>query len=1028
MSKIELTEEQRQEEIESLMSSEMFKGVKREELERIVNGVIDEAEKRKASEELKELLENAEFDLDKALDTYDPTFPRYRPSKDAFEFFILMRLVQGGDFEFDTPIAHYFMVDMLLGNITDPMMFPYSEEVCKTINIDINAIGFMASRGLAKSTVGISFFAVYSAIKGVLPNGIGKVWFYLLIAASTKGGARVNALAVRALCEESQYLNDYFEDMRFTETESEFIRKDPTGKIPKKDRSFLIRYQGLNTGIRGNRYGERRPCCHVRGTEVTTEYGTYNVEDHPGYKSEGHWEICTEVSVRGLPKTEIVSQDHKYFAKLCVAGTCVVENGKKLPRFSEHPGKWVEANALTDRHWIGEYIDQSIEDVQPIEYTVRDGVSGRNELGQLQGPAYKVENRLHPHMSDNEWWWAYGLWLGDGTLGSSKIGRKHKANRGTVAWCIADTQKDTIGKKLTELLGRLGVNYRESKTLSQVGCYTVTISDSALADWLRSQKSGNSKKTMPEWVLKLELEKQKELLLGYIAADGYIDTNKRSSQIRINSVHYKVLRQLQVIASRLGLPTHIRNTKQETDQHFNSTGRTHRVNHQWELRLKENVSTVLGIKEVESSTKVKFKQVYISDGLLWRQVKQVKNTTEKYELIPIQCDNKILAEKCGTVHSYSTEFGISKNCLLFDDTILNTAAAYSKVMSDNLHTILHSDAVNALKGGGKGRVLLFFTPFHYGDVNTRAILTGAFTPVVIPLARHFDAESEISLTDIESSWESMHPRKSILSLINRAKKAKELKLFMQERMLRLTSGSERLVPEECIQFCDIKVIENNLDAYNIYITTDFTTTSGEGSDFSGVATWAVSSNEDYFLLNLSLRKMGMETQYSITLSEADKYKRKGKNVEIGVEVDGNQSAHVYALEKMMRENGTYHSFAKQKGKLDSTQKGILSRATGVAKHERFRIASQAFLHKKIWLPEHLKNTPDMKEFLTQIRGATHEAFTRSDDGPDLITMLIVSMHIYYPTYEAAATKLVTQDGTHYYQGYKSVEYSAYDSY
>ena len=627
MSKIELTEEQRQEEIESLMSSEMFKGVKREELERIVNGVIDEAEKRKASEELKELLENAEFDLDKALDTYDPTFPRYRPSKDAFEFFILMRLVQGGDFEFDTPIAHYFMVDMLLGNITDPMMFPYSEEVCKTINIDINAIGFMASRGLAKSTVGISFFAVYSAIKGVLPNGIGKVWFYLLIAASTKGGARVNALAVKALCEESQYLNDYFEDMRFTETESEFIRKDPTGKIQKKDRSFLIRYQGLNTGIRGNRYGERRPCT-----------------------------------------------------------------------------------------------------------------------------------------------------------------------------------------------------------------------------------------------------------------------------------------------------------------------------------------------------------------------------------------------------------------LLFDDTILNTAAAYSKVMSDNLHTILHSDAVNALKGGGKGRVLLFFTPFHYGDVNTRAILTGAFTPVVIPLARHFDAESEISLTDIESSWESMHPRKSILSLINRAKKAKELKLFMQERMLRLTSGSERLVPEECIQFCDMKVIENNLDAYNIYITTDFTTTSGEGSDFSGVATWAVSSNEDYFLLNLSLRKMGMETQYSITLSEADKYKRKGKNVEIGVEIDGNQSAHVYALEKMMRENGTYHSFAKQKGKLDSTQKGILSRATGVVKHERFRIASQAFLHKKIWLPEHLKNTPDMKEFLTQIRGATHEAFTRSDDGPDLITMLIVSMHIYYPTYEAAATKLVTQDGTHYYQGYKAVEYSAYDSY
>jgi hypothetical protein len=427
MARVELTEEQRREELAELI--ELYG-------EELVKNVVDEAAKRKADEEAKDLLENAEFNLDAALDSYDPTFPRYTPSKDAFEFFILMRLVQGGDFEFDTPIAHYFIVDMLLGHIKDPMQFPYSEEVCKQIIIDQNAIGFMASRGLAKSTIGISFFSVYSAIKGKLPNGIGEVWFYLLIAASTKGGARVNALAVKAMCEESKYLNDYFEDMRFTETESEFVRKDPTGNTPKKDRSFLVRYQGLNTGIRGSRYGERRPCA-----------------------------------------------------------------------------------------------------------------------------------------------------------------------------------------------------------------------------------------------------------------------------------------------------------------------------------------------------------------------------------------------------------------LLFDDTILNTAAAYSKIMSDNLHTILHSDAVNALKGGGKGRVLLYFTPFHYGDVNTRAILNGSFTPVIIPMAKAFDAEDpNLRATDIVSSWEAMHPRVSIISLIKRARKAKELKLFLQERMLRLTSGSERLVPDNCIQFCDMKVIEDNIEAYNIYITTDYTTTSGEKSDFSGIAT------------------------------------------------------------------------------------------------------------------------------------------------------------------------------------------------
>lgn len=555
-------------------------------------------------EEEQEMINTAEFNLDMALDTYDPTFPGYEISADAFEFFSLMRLVAGQDFEFNTPKAHYFMVDILLGNITEKSQFPYSEEVCETIEIDELYIGFMASRGVAKSTVVISFFGVYSAMKGELPNGLGKVYFYLLLAASTKGGARVNALAVRSMCEDSEYLKGYFESMRFTETESEFIRK---GDGPKKNRSFLLRYQGINTGVRGSRYGEKRPCA-----------------------------------------------------------------------------------------------------------------------------------------------------------------------------------------------------------------------------------------------------------------------------------------------------------------------------------------------------------------------------------------------------------------LIFDDAILNTAAAYSKVLSENLDEIIHSDATNALKGGGKGRVILCFTPFSYSDVNTKAVLQGAFTPVVIPMARMFDADAPIRSKDIESTWEAMHPAQSIAALVKKAKKTKKLKLFMQERMLRLTSGSERLVPDSAIQFCDMKPIVNNLDYYNIYITTDFTTTSGEESDFSGRATWAVSNNEDWFMLDLALRKMTMTEQYKGTLDEAARYKRKGKNVEIGVEVDGNQQAHIHSLEKEMMIRGDWYSFAKPKGDPYSIRKGILSKNTGVNKHERFRIAANSVLiPQKMWFPEHLRNTPDMIEFLAQIKGATHKAFTRADDGPDLITMGTVSMNVIYPTEMGSPSKTPT---------------------
>lgn len=606
----------------------------KEAVDRLLANEIDEEAKAEMDAESIKIKDGAVFDLDAALDSYDPTFPRYTPSEAAFEFFTLMRMVEGKDFEFSTPIAHYFMVDLMLGYITDPMTFPYSEEVCKTITIDRLSIGFMESRGMAKSSVVISFFGVYSAIKGELPNGIGKVYFYLWLAASSKGGARINALAVRAMCEESKFLNEYFEEMRFTETESEFVRRCPSGKTgkeaktPRKNRSFLMRYQGINTGVRGSRYGERRP--------------------------------------------------------------------------------------------------------------------------------------------------------------------------------------DLIG---------------------------------------------------------------------------------------------------------------------------------------------------------------------------------------------------------------------------MDDAILNTAAAYSKVMMGNLEDILYSDAQSALKGGGKGRLFITFTPFHYGDVNTKAILNGTFTPCIIPLAKAFDIDNpKLTARDIESSWEDMHPATSIAAMVRKAKAASKLKMFMQERMLRLTSGSDRLIPDQCIQYCDMKVIEKNIDAYNIYITTDYTTTSGENSDFSGIATWAVNSNEDWFLLNLHLRKMGMDTQYTLTLEEAAKWKRRGKNVEIGVEVDGNQAAHVNALEKIMRDSGTFYSFAKQKGALDSQRKGILSKNSGMgAKHERFRVASQVLLQQKMWFPEHLKDTKDMREFVDQLKGVTHENFTRSDDGPDLISQTNM-MHVYYPTYEASEVLMTTPDGVHYYEATTKNNYSAYDSY
>lgn len=364
---------------------------------------------------------------------------------------------------------------------------------------------------------------------------------------------------------------------------------------------------------------------------------------------------------------------------------------------------------------------------------------------------------------------------------------------------------------------------------------------------------------------------------------------------------------------------------------------------------------------------------------------------------------------------------------LLDDVIPTSSAAYSPVIMSTLETALYADIANALKASG-GIIINVFTPFWVGDPCTKSIINKAFTPFLLPIAEKMDDES-VNLLDVASSWPEMHTQASIHKMWNTAKKAKMMKLFQQERQLQLVSGQDRLIPDSALQWTDMKLIADNIGAYTVLITTDYTTTSGEKSDFSGVATWAISNNDDWFLLNITLCKRSIPEQYAATLDEAAMWKRKGKHVEIGVEIDGGQGSHVYGLEQAMGLRGDYYTFAKDINDKNGTRKGILSRGSGVKKHERFRVIAPRFLQGKVWLPEHLKEFKDMKEFIQQIKGITHEAFTRADDGPDLVSQLGLIKY-YLPTVEMVSNPNMGKDSIYnsFYDNMNSSEPDAYESY
>ena len=320
--------------------------------------------------------------------------------------------------------------------------------------------------------------------------------------------------------------------------------------------------------------------------------------------------------------------------------------------------------------------------------------------------------------------------------------------------------------------------------------------------------------------------------------------------------------------------------------------------------------------------------------------------------------------------------------IIGDDTIKNEADAYSETIMHNVVTALTSDAKNAMRAKNT-QFILVNTPFHKRDPVYMMVESGGFTPLVTPICKEiYEGMPEDKFVGL---WPDMHSYESVMSRYLDAVATGTTRAFNQELMLRVSNEEDRLVPDELIQWYDRKMLMKVLDGYSLYITTDFTTTSAAKSDFSGIGVWAVSSNWDYYLLDLCLRKQDLDDQYNELFRMVVTWGKGGRAIEVGVEVDGQQKAHLYSLKQKMMMSNRYFTLARQKGATGSKE-GILSRGAG-KKHERFRYMVPQFQNGKVYFPNELKDTADMREALRQLKGATNTGFSDHDDFCDVISQL-----------------------------------------
>ena len=856
---------------------------------------------------------------------------KYVPSVFALQFVNFIKLVNGAQGESNkTPPMHLKMLDTIA----------YRKG---------NHLVNLCFRGSGKTSIFGEYMVLYLAVFNELP-GLKNISGMMYIADTMENGAKSLRKNVEYRYEHSDFLQSVLPraQIKFTDNYLEFSNIE--------GRQFGVKLFGATTGLRGTKIFGKRPtvCCHEVGTPIQTELGWHRVEEYPvqlGLKEE----FGLKVKAFGIVTAEVVTQDHRYWiaSQIRTRKKEYLDNTKtkSITSYKWIKPHWVEAKDLSIGKSLGNQqkqfdyfvkkIDMTIKPIPSIEVFYQSVITERDQQGRIVTNDKELVSKVHDKMHINDWWWLYGLYLSDGSVTKTKI-----------HFYIANTQEDTVGKRLQEVCNTL--SYTLSPKVQRVGCYSVSINDSPLARFLIEDHLGNSIKNIPEWVLYIDIEKQKQLLLGYIAGDGYIDTLR--GQVRINSVNYDVICKLGIICERLGLPYHIRWAR---TKEFNSTfpnGRVCLSHKQWELRLSQQVKEVLGI-DIEAK---KSDQVFFKDGYLYRKVKSIEGIKEKKIFVPINTVS----------HEYQTLFGTSHNCL---DDLISDESAKSKTVMDLIKDTVYKGVDPALDPNGS-LVILSGTPFNKEDIILEAVESGAWETNVYPICERFPCSRE----EFRGAWEDRFSYDYIRETYERYKLSGKLGAFYQELMLQITSEEERMVLDSEIRWYYKSDLMKHKSSYNFYITTDFATSSKTTADFSVISVWALNGNEDWYLVDCMVAKQSMDKTVDRLFELVQEY----SPMQVGIEITGQQGAFITWLQREMMNRSIWFNFASS----DKT-----SNTPGIRpitdKLSRFNLILPLFKAGKIYFPKEKQDSRELEEYMSELRLATYSGFKGHDDCLDTISQL-----------------------------------------
>lgn len=275
--------------------------------------------------------------------------------------------------------------------------------------------------------------------------------------------------------------------------------------------------------------------------------------------------------------------------------------------------------------------------------------------------------------------------------------------------------------------------------------------------------------------------------------------------------------------------------------------------------------------------------------------------------------------------------------VLLADDILPNDVMTSEVIRRTIETNWFNSALPAIDPM-RSKVIYIGTPLSEADLLHKLKNSNSYRVVRFPLCPKFPVPEE----EFESIWPDRFSYAYTKKMYDQYKAAGTTQSFYTEYMLQVTDLTTLLVDEDDIRWMDPSLILKNKHKYNFYISTDFATSTKKSADFSAIMVFAVSSNNDWLIVDGQAKRQTMQEN----LEDLFRFVHKWKPLSVGIESSGQQGGFLSIIEEMMVKKNIWFTLAKKPGSKDPGIRPIKD------KMHRFITGVQPkFKQGKIWLPK-----------------------------------------------------------------------------